>query len=216
MLLPLDTEDLSRRPDLCMSCGLYRKCISYICDQTTCLHSEMKWKAFIYMPSFHTAKNVTDMLQVVNFTCWRVATNLSMSSSFATSLLKPDLLQRVVACSLVTTCWNNLQQGCGWQVLTINVQQVCSTTWNRLVENDLWQAMGIYNLHDIDLLMSKSVDCRCQRTCCNLRILGCGCVCVWKILSRCCNSGQTEVERTRMIYNCKNVENIVRHPAYRI
>ena len=41
-----------------------------------------------------------------------------------TSLVKSGLLQLVTR-RVVTTCWNNLQQACGWQILTINWQKVC-------------------------------------------------------------------------------------------
>ena len=58
-----------------------------------------------------TAKNATDLLQVVNFTnLLQLVNKLQQACQFyqvATSLLKSGLLQFVI-CRLVTTCWNNL------------------------------------------------------------------------------------------------------------
>ena len=63
----------------------------------------------------YTAKNATDLLQVVSLTnSLQLVNKLQQACQFhqvATSLLKSGLLQFVI-CRLVTTCWNNLQQTC--------------------------------------------------------------------------------------------------------
>ena len=62
-----------------------------------------------------TAKNATDLLQVVSFTgLLQLVDKLQQPCQFhqvATSLLKSGLLQLVI-CRLVTTFWNKLQQAC--------------------------------------------------------------------------------------------------------
>ena len=96
------------------------------------------------------------------------AKNVNISSS-CNEPVKIRLVA-IVIFRLVTTCWNNLQQACWYQVWTINSQQVCTlTTCSRLVIIKLSQAMRTHP--DIGLLWQ--VVTTCQQTCCNLRVFGC-------------------------------------------
>ena len=75
--------------------------------------------------------------------CWQFYWLVATCQQVATSLLKSRLLQRII-CRLVTSCWRNLQQACGYKgFLTINLQQVCwqqaiashgSAFWYHLVD----------------------------------------------------------------------------------
>ena len=80
----------------------------------------------------YTVKNPTDLLQVLNFTgLLQLVNKLQQTRQFhqvAKSLLKSGLLQLVI-CTLVTTCWNNLQQ------IEFVDKKFGEYTWNKSVDN---------------------------------------------------------------------------------
>ena len=91
-----------------LSDGIFRQTINdEIVRKTAVFYATSPWQVYLDKSMICTAKNATDLLQVVELQLVNMLERTCQLHQVATSL------QQLVICRLVKTCRNNLQQACG-------------------------------------------------------------------------------------------------------